>query len=151
MKLTTHLLGTDETVNVSPEQIFAFEPPLGGFEQLRRFALIPDGNDSPVEWLQSVEDPDIALPLLEPFLFEPDFGFELPDRDAEELGMESPEDAFVRCILTLREVPEDITANLLAPIVFCRRTHLARQVVLQESEYALRRPVFTMLGLAASA
>ena len=94
---------------------------------------------------------NIALPVLEPFLFEPDYGFELPDRDAEELGMEGPEDAFVRCILTLREAPEDVTANLLAPIVFCRRTHLARQVVLQESEYPLRRPVFSTLGLAASA
>jgi flagellar assembly factor FliW len=151
MKLTTHLLGNEETITVSPDQIFAFEPPLGGFEELRRFALIPDGDESPVEWLQSVEDENVALPLLEPFLFEPDFGFELPDRDAEELGMETPEDAFVRCVLTLRDAPEDITANLLAPIVFCRRTHLARQVVLQESDHPLRRPVFSTLGLAASA
>jgi len=151
MKLTTHLLGTDETIDVSPEQIFAFDPPLGGFEELRRYALIPDGDESPVEWLQSVEDENVALPLLEPFLFEPDYGFELPDHDAEALGMENPEDAIVRCVLTLREEPEDISANLLAPIVFCRRTHLARQIVLQESEFPLRRPVFSTLGLAASA
>jgi flagellar assembly factor FliW len=151
MKLTTHLLGAEETIDVSPEQIFAFEPPLGGFEHLRRYALIADEQDSPVEWLQSIEVEKVALPLLEPFLFEPDYGFELPDRDAEELGMEGPEDAFVRCILTLREAPEEVTANMLAPVVFCRRTHLARQVVLQESDYPLRRPVFSTLGLAASA
>ena len=151
MKLTTHLLGTDEMVDVSPEQIFAFDPPLGGFEELRRYALISDGTDSTGEWMQSIEDENVALPLLEPFLFEPDYGFELPDRDAEALGMEGPEDAIVRCILTLREAPEEITANMLAPIVFCRRTHLARQIVLQESEYSLRRPVFSTLGLAATA
>lgn len=151
MKLTTHLLGMDETIEVSAEQIFAFDPPLGGFEELRRYALISDGDDSPVEWLQSVEDENVALPLLEPFLFEPDYGFEMADHDAAELGMETPEDAFVRCVLTLREEPQDITANLLAPIVFCRRTHLARQIVLQESEFPLRRPVFSTLGLAASA
>ncbi len=151
MKLKTHLMGTEETVEVSSEQIFAFDPPLGGFEELRRFALIPDGDDSPVEWLQSVEDENVALPLLEPFLFEPGYGFEIADHDAAELGMESPEDAVVRCILTLREDPEDITANLLAPIVFCRRTHLARQIVLQESDFPLRRPVFSTLGLAATA
>jgi flagellar assembly factor FliW len=151
MKLTTHLLGTEQIVDVSPEQIFAFDPPLGGFEELRRYALIPDGDDSPVEWLQSIEDENVALPLLEPFLFAPDYGFELPDHDAEALGMESPEDAVIRCILTLREAPEEITANLLAPIVLCRRTHLARQVVLQDSAYPLRHPVFSALGLAASA
>lgn len=151
MKLTTHLLDIEETVDVSPDQVFAFDPPIGGFEELRRFALISDSEDAPVEWLQSIDDPNTALPLLEPFLFEPGYAFEIADHDAAELGMERPEDAFVRCILTLREAPEDITANLLAPIVFCRRTHLARQVVLQESEFPLRRPVFSTLGLAASA
>lgn len=151
MKLKTHLLGTEETIEVPAEQIFSFVPPLGGFEELRRFALITDSEDSPVEWLQSIEDENVALPLLEPFLFEPDYGFELSDHDAEELGMETPEDAFVRCILTLREAPDDISANLLAPMVFCRRTHLARQIVLQESDYPIRRPVFSTLGLAASA
>ena len=151
MKLTTHLLGTEETVDVSPQQIFSFDPPLGGLEELRRYALLVEGDDAPVEWMQSVDDENVALPLLEPFLFEPDYGFELPDRDAEELGMETPEDAFVRCVLTLRAELEEITANMLAPIVFCRRTHLARQIVLQESDYSLRRPVFSTLGLAASA
>ena len=151
MQLTTHILGSENTVEVSAEQIFAFEPSLGGFEELRRFALLPDGDDSPVEWLQSIEDEHVALPLLEPFLFEPSYAFEMSDADAEALGMETAEDAFVRCVLTLREEPEEITANLLAPIVFCRRTHLARQLVLQDTDYPLRRPVFETLGLAATA
>lgn len=49
----------------------------------------------------------------------------------------------VRCLLTLDEDPEQITANLLAPLVFSRRTHMARQVILSESDYSLRTTVLS--------
>ncbi|MFA7250119.1 MAG: flagellar assembly protein FliW [Dehalococcoidia bacterium] len=157
MQVRTNFMGVDEVLEISEQQLFAFEPGLGGFEPLRRYALIGEA-DSPVEWLQSLEDPDVSFALLEPFLFRPDYVFELPDRDAEALGMQEPADALVRCILTLNEDAEKITANLLAPLVFCRRTHLARQVILQDPELELRAPVFAPVGavrestgLAASA
>jgi len=141
MQVRTSLLGVDELIEVSEQQIFAFEPGLGGFESLRRYALIGEA-DSQIEWLQSLEDPDVSFAILEPFLFRPDYVFELADRDAEALGMEEPGDALVRCILTLHEDAEKVTANLLAPLVLCRRTHLARQVILQDAELELRAPVF---------
>jgi len=142
MQVRTNLMGVEEVMEISEQQIFAFEPGLGGFESLRRYALIGE-SDSPVEWLQSLDDPDVSFALLEPFLFRPDYVFELPDRDAEALGMQEPGDALVRCILTLSEQAEKITANLLAPLVLCRRTHLARQVILQDADLDLRAPVFT--------
>jgi flagellar assembly factor FliW len=77
-----------------------------------------------------------------PFLFRPDYVFELPDRDAEALGMQEPTDALMRCILTLNDDAEKITANLLAPLVLCRRTHMARQVILQDQDLELRAPIF---------
>ncbi|RLT43297.1 MAG: flagellar assembly protein FliW [Chloroflexi bacterium] len=141
MQVRTSLLGVDEVLEISEQQIFSFEPGLGGFDSLRRYALIGE-TDSPIEWLQSVEDPDVSFALLEPFLFRPDYVFELPDRDAEALGMQEPGDALVRCILTLNDDAEKVTANLLAPLVFCRRTHLARQVILQDADLEMRTPIF---------
>lgn len=141
MRVTTTLLGAEETVEVSEEQIFAFEPGLGGFEPLRRFALVRD-QDSPVEWLVSLDDPDVSFAVLEPFLFREDYAFELAGRDVEALGLHEAGDAMVRCLLTLDEDPERITANLLAPLIFSRRTHMARQVILAEADYPLRAMVF---------
>lgn len=142
MRVKTTLLGSEETIEVSEEQLFAFEPALGGFDHLRRYALVPDA-DSPVEWLVSLEDPDISFAVMEPFMFAPDYHFELPDRDVAALGMRDPGDALIRCILTLNEDPRKITANMVAPLILCRRTHLARQVILQEGRYSLRTPVIT--------
>lgn len=148
MQVTTRLLGQEETLEVSEDQVFAFEPPMGGFEEFRRFVLITD-EESPVEWLQSVDDVEVAFALLEPFMFDPDYVFELPDGDAEELGMQEADDGFVRCILTLRDDPDEITANMVAPLVFCRRSHLVRQLVLQDSGQPLRRPILSAIALAA--
>lgn len=148
MQVRTNLMGVEEVLEISEQQIFAFEPGLGGFESLRRYAVIGEA-DSPIEWLQSLDDPDVSFALLEPFLFRPDYVFELPDRDAEALGMQEPSDALVRCILTLNEDAEKITANLLAPLVLCRRTHIARQVILQDPDLEMRAPVFAHLPRAA--
>jgi flagellar assembly factor FliW len=147
MRVTTTLLGTEETLDVSEEQIFAFEPGIGGFENLRRFALVRE-QDSPVEWLVSLDDPDVSFALLEPFLFESGYAFELSDRDVEALGLYEASDAMIRCLLTLNEDPDQITANLLAPLVFSRRTHMARQVVLSEPAYSLRTRVFASTATA---
>ena len=141
MLVKTNFLGGEETIEVSEEQIFSFDPGIGGFESLRRYALIPE-QDSPVEWLQSLEDPDVAFALLEPFAFKSDYAFELSDADAEALGMREAQDALVRCVLTLHEDPEKITANLLAPLLLSRRSHMARQVILQNSDYDLRFHLF---------
>ena len=150
MQVKTNFLGVEETIEVTEEQIFSFDPGIGGFESLRRFALIPE-QDSPVEWLQSLEDPEVAFALLEPFSFKADYAFELTDADAAALGMREAQDALVRCVLTLHEDPELITANLLAPLIFSRRSHMARQVILQNSDYELRFSLFGEVADEASA
>jgi flagellar assembly factor FliW len=152
MKVKTTIHGRRETLEVSTEQVYAFDPPLGGFAGLRRYALIPE-EGSPVEWLQSLEDPDVAFAVLEPFLFLADYAFELPEADTEALGLSSPDEALVRCVLTLREDPAEITANLLAPIVLSRRTHMGRQLILQDSGLPIRYPILDAVDaeLAASA
>jgi len=142
MLVKTNFLGVEETIEVSEEQIFAFDPGIGGFESLRRYALIPE-TDSPVDWLQSLDDPDVAFALMEPFVFQADYAFELQDADSHALGMQEPQDALVRCVLTLDEDPTKITANMLAPLVLCRRTHMARQVIVQNADYDLRFPLFS--------
>ncbi len=141
MRLATTLLGVEETIEVAEEQIFAFEPGIGGFESLRRFALVRE-QDTPVEWLVSMDDPDVSFAVIEPFLFRHDYAFELADRDVAALGLHEAGDAAVRCLLTLDADPAEITANLLAPLILSRRTHMARQVILAESDYSLRTRVF---------
>ena len=97
--------------------------------------------------MQSLDEPRLVFALLEPFLFYPDYGFELPDPDSEALGIVRPEDAIVRCVLTLHDGLEETTANMVAPLVLNQATGRGRQVVLQDANLPLRFAVFESLQL----
>jgi flagellar assembly factor FliW len=150
MLVTTTRFGELEHVEVSDDELFEIDPGLRGFEQHHRFARIVD-DESPIEWLQSLDEPRLVFALLEPFLFYPDYGFELPEPDSEALGIVRPEDAIVRCVLTLHDGVEETTANMVAPLVLNQATGRGRQVVLQDANLPLRFAVFESLRLAATA
>lgn len=150
MEIVTYRYGRAERVEVDASEVFEFRPGLAGFERLARYAMIPE-NDSPVEWLQSLEEPAVAFATIEPFLFYPEYSFELSDRDCEDLGLHTPQTAIVRCLLTLSTSVEEITANLLAPVVLNRETRKARQIVLPDSNLSMRFPIFQTLHLPLSA
>jgi flagellar assembly factor FliW len=54
-----------------------------------RYALIGEDPDAPFLWLQSLEDPSLALPVTNPHRFFADFAVEVVDEDAERLGLDS--------------------------------------------------------------
>ena len=145
MMVATRRFGPIEQVDVPEQHLYEFYPGLGGFEGHHNYALITDA-DSPVEWLQSTSDPSVVFALLEPFLFYQDYGFELPDADASALGLNRPEQAMVRCILTLRESADAISANLMAPVVLNPQARLGRQILLHDSGLPLRFPVLDTLA-----
>jgi flagellar assembly factor FliW len=106
-----------------------------------RYALLADDPDAPFMWLQSVEDPSLALPVTNPHRFFADFAVEVVDEDVERLGLDgsSAMDVYV----TVRAAPalEEFTANLKAPILV--RAGQAWQVINQAPGCELRVPLFT--------
>src|SRR5919202_845975 len=69
-----------------------------------RYPLVADGPDAVFAWLHSVEDPDVALPVTNPFLHFPAFAVELSDADTARIGAEDPADVSVW--VTVRAVGE---------------------------------------------
>jgi len=148
IRTTRH--GHKGNVSVPESSTYDFGPGILGFRGLRRYALLAE-EESPLEWLQSMDEPDIAFAVLDPFLFYRNYAVELPDADAEVLGLARLADSLVRVILTLHESAEVITANLLAPLVLNPRLRRGRQVVLQDSNLPLRFPVLEAQQMPMSA
>ena len=149
MIVQTRRFGAAEQIEVPEERVFELYPGLGGFEDHHNFAVLIEP-DSPVEWLQSLDDPGVCFPMIEPFLIDTEYQVELSDGDASAIGAKVPEDVSMRVIVTVREPVEETTANMLAPLVFNPKTRLGRQIVLQESDYPIRALVFTSLEAAAA-
>jgi flagellar assembly factor FliW len=105
-----------------------------------RYALIADDPDAPFLWLQSLDDPSLALPVTNPHRFFADFAVEVVDEDAERLGLETSSAMDVYVTVRAAPAPEDFTVNLKAPILV--RAGQAWQVINQAPGCELRVPLF---------
>jgi len=124
-------------LDVPEDDIIEFCSPLLGFEQHRRFALLDVADLLPLRWLQSVEDSQLCLPVIEPHLLVPDYEIDVPTRDAEELDLSSQQDAYLLCVVVLGHTEQDVRLNLRAPIVWNLRTRKAKQIVLDDPRYVV--------------
>lgn len=139
MRVHTRLLGE---IDVDDALVYDFPAGLLGLEDLKRFFLIEPAPGSPWKYLQSVEDGDLALLVVDPFVVHPDYAPSLPAGDLTEMGLSEESEA---ALLVVAVVPENIreaTVNLRAPLVFNPAAGVARQVVLEDDRYAVRHPVF---------
>jgi flagellar assembly factor FliW len=105
-----------------------------------RYALLASGSDTPFLWLQSLDDPSLALPVVNPHSFFADFAVEVVDEDAERLGLDAT--GAVDVYVTVRAAPAlgDFTANLKAPILV--RAGQAWQVINQAPGSDLRAQLY---------
>ena len=78
-----------------------------------------------------------------PFVFFPDYEFQLEDEITKKLGIKTAEDVLIYVLITIPggEI-KNMTANLVAPIVISKRTFLAKQVVLEKSKYTTKHRLF---------
>lgn len=84
----------------------------------------------------------VALPIVNPWLVRVDYSFELSEADRKELKLENTEDVEVWAIVTIpRNAPNEATVNLLAPIVVNRKKNLAKQLLLEGSDYKLKHRI----------
>ncbi len=116
-----------------------------GFPEDRRFCIVDPGDDTLILWLQSLDNPDVVFPILEPKVFRTDFKVTLSGADQRELGLTKLDTGSVFCVLTIPEDVTQMTANLKAPLVIHRDLQIAKQVVLQENEYSIKHLMFKEL------
>ena len=105
-----------------------------------RYALVATDPDAPFAWLHSVDDPDVALPVTNPWLHYGDYSVELSDADTERIGTDDASQIDVW--VTVRAAAElaGFSCNLRAPIVIWNgRGH---QVINEAQDAPVRAPLF---------
>jgi flagellar assembly factor FliW len=107
----------------SAGDILLFPAGVKGCEHLHTWLLL---EERPLVWLQSVEDPRVALPLVSPFLFVPEYRFSLP-RDQQELTPKPDQRAVI--LVGLSQPEGQWVINLRAPLLFWPELRLGRQVI----------------------
>jgi flagellar assembly factor FliW len=126
------------TLEVDAADVIEFPTGLIGLGG-RRYAFVAGDEAGTFQWLQSLDDAALALPVTAPWQFFGDFAVELSDEDTERVGANADE---VEVWVTVRTGAElsDFSANLRAPIVIADgRGH---QVLNEAPAAVVRAPLF---------
>jgi flagellar assembly factor FliW len=131
-------------LRVEDERIIDMPQGMLGFPDRRRFLILQHKENSPFYWYQSVEDPALAFVIVNPFLFKPDYDVDISGTVKEMSwngnGGESPFQLFV--VVNIPEgAPQEMTANLMGPILINNTNNQAVQMVLSEGPYTHRHPI----------
>ena len=130
-------------IEVEDEKVIHFPEGIPAFEQEHEFVIIPYDEESPYVFLQSLKTPDLAVLMTMPFIFFPDYEFELDDENQQKLGLERQEDMLLYVLLTIPQGRvQDMTANLVAPLVINVANQQGRQLVLEHSPYQTKHRLF---------
>ncbi|TMW72541.1 flagellar assembly protein FliW [Alteribacter natronophilus] len=139
MNVSTKYMGS---IEIDPQDIVFFPQGLPSFENERQFVLLPFGEQAaPFFQLQSVDTPDLAFVLADPFLFFPDYEVKLNDSLMEKLHIVRKEDVSIFVMLTVQSPFEKTTANLKGPLVINNEAMRGSQFVLQNPDYTTRHGI----------
>lgn len=119
----------------------ALDLPAGlfGFPDAHRFALVEWGEPGlGLFLLRCLDTEGLEFLVAAPHALFPDYAPEIPDADADRLGLTDASDALLLVIVTLPDRVQDATANLLAPVVVNARTRRAEQIVLDGDSYSMK-------------
>ena len=140
LKVNTSRFGE---IEVNENNVVKFENGIPAFEGENEFVILPYDQESPYYFMQSLRSPDLAFLLTNPFLFFPDYTFEIDDETLAELEIKNQENVEYFSMITIPNGSiRYMTANLLAPVVINTDNMRAKQVVLEKSNYTTKHRLF---------
>lgn len=124
MKINTHHFGE---IEFTEENVLKFENGLLGFEALKQYLLLKTDNEL-FYWLNSIDEPDISLPVI---------GVRLIDENYPE---EQENEAFG--IVNLNKDPLKITVNMKAPVYINQDKKTGFQKILDNDRFFIDYKLF---------
>lgn len=145
MNINTKVFGE---IIVDDEKIIHFPSGIIGFPELTDFALVHDEEKGigAIHWLQSVQEPGFAMPVMDPLIVCPDYNPEVDDELIKPVGEIDPEELLVLVTVT---VPGDLTrmsVNLKGPIIINAAEKKACQVIIEGERYRVKFPIYDILN-----
>ena len=147
MKINTKFFGE---IEIEECAIINFPKGLLGFEDLKEYIVldIPNGN---LSCLQSLGDSNIAFIIIRPWDYFEDYDINIDDDGLNALNIKEESQIALYNIVTIPGDIKKMTANLLAPIVINIENNSAKQIVLENSNYATKHPLYNDSEVATNA
>lgn len=135
-------------INLEEDKVITFDHGIMGFEEHKRYTILFDVEESDkpgISWLQSLEEQNLALPVINPFLVKEDYNPVVEDELLKPIGEINEQNLVILLSLT---VPSDLTkmsANLKAPFIINSDTRKGCQIIVENQDYEVKYNVYNAL------
>ena len=139
MKADTKYFGQ---VEYDGQDVLHFKSGLFGFEDDHNYLLIPvEGGEGALLCLQSLETPQLAFTVMNPFFIKSDYAPVLQPGELRELQAAHSHELCYYVLCVIRRPAGETTVNLKCPVVINETTQEAAQVILESTEYQMSHPL----------
>lgn len=136
-------------IAIEDEKIIHFEHGILGFPDLKRFTLIfniEKGMESSIKWLQSLDEPNFAMPVMNPNLVMEDYEPMFDEELLKPLGANlNPDNLLLFVTVTVPKDITKITVNLKAPIIVNVQECKAVQLISDNDAYSIKYAIYDKL------
>lgn len=145
MKINTKVFGE---IDIADEKIIHFPLGIIGFPDLTEFTLIHDEDRGigSIHWMQSIQEPAFAMPVMDPLIVRPDYNPEVDDELLKPLGELLPNELLVMVTVTVPSDLKKMSVNLRGPIVINAAERKACQIIVEGEDYAVKFPIYDILN-----
>ncbi len=140
-------------ITVNTKQRVMFPDGLYGFESFKEYYILE--YDEIFKCLQSKDNKDTAFIVINPYYFKKDYVLDIDESDYREIGLENEQeirkylDLYV--IVTIPAVdPNNMTANLLGPIIINSKNQTGKQSLSRNSDYSVKHNILEELNQNSS-
>lgn len=143
MQLTTSRFGTLEA---DPGDMLLFPGGLIGFETCRHWLLLPDPSSEHVAWLQAVALGHVAIPVVSPRRFVPQYKACVPRRQLSQLQLRNTDEVYILGVLSKSN--QSLTINLKSPLIINATRRIGCQSITSDDQplaHLLPQPQFSQV------
>jgi len=138
-------------VDIDESKVITMDNGLFGFENYKKYVLLYDSSSDEIpniQWLQSVDEELLALPVMIPTTIVPDYNPVVDDEYLGNLGEWSEETISMLVTVTVPANVKDMSINLKAPIIINTTTMKGSQVVAENPDYEIKFKIHELLEAA---
>ncbi len=132
-------------VELDDDKILEFPNGIVGFEEYKKFAIMYDEDNkakTKISWLQSLEEPLMALPVVDPLAIMEEYVPVIEDELLAPLGNPADEDLLFLLAMTVPSDMKKVTANMKAPFIINAATKKGVQLIVENEDYPVKFNVY---------
>lgn len=134
-------------VDISEEDILNFPQGIYGYESVKKYVLLNNPENEWMMHLQSTDDSNPRLILLDPYMFIDNYNPVLPDGTLRLLKASGIEDLCFFVVAVIPDNIKNISVNLKSPILVNFNEKIGAQVILENKDYSTRTRLFACEGM----